>query len=307
MPRMDAPAELSSAHRYVIGGHAFRAPPLAPGIHIVSTPIGNLADVTIRALATLAAADLILAEDTRLSRRLLTHYGISTPLASYHEHNAAEMRPVVLARLEQGQALALISDAGTPLVSDPGYKLVREAAEAGRRVHPIPGPSALLAALVAAGLPTDHFYFEGFLPAKQGARRNRIEALRAMPSTLVLYESPHRTAETLGDLAAILGEDRPAALGRELTKMFEEVRRGTLGELAAALAGEPDPKGEIVLVVGPPAEPAAPAAADVDAQLARALDTASVKDAASEVAKATGLPRRDVYARALVLNKARAG
>lgn len=303
MPRIDDESEPSANRRYLIGGTALDAPSLAAGLHIVSTPIGNLSDVTIRALATLAAADLILAEDTRLSRRLLSHYGISTPLAAYHDHNAAEMRPAVLGRLGNRQAVALISDAGTPLISDPGYKLVREAAAAGHRIVPVPGASALLAALVTAGLPTDRFHFEGFLPPKAVARRRRIEELKAYDATLVIYESPRRVAGTLHDLAASLGEGRLAALARELTKFFEEVRRGTLGELAAALASEPDPKGEIVLVVAPPAEQPPPAAEDVDALLARVLTQSSVKDAASEVARATGLPRRDVYARALDLNK----
>lgn len=304
MPRIDPPQERIRTRRYVIGGAELTAQSPAPGLHIVSTPIGHLADITIRALATLAGADLILAEDTRLSRRLLSHYGISTPLAAYHEHNAAEMRPAILARLRRGEGLALISDAGTPLISDPGYKLVRDAAEAGFRVFPVPGPSALLAALVAAALPTDRFFFEGFLPPKAGARRTRIAELKAVDATLVLYESPRRAAGSLADLAAILGKDRPAAMARELTKLFEEVRRATLGELAAALAGEPDPRGEVVLLVGSAPEAAAPAPDAVDGLIARALALGSVKDAASAVAEATGLPRREVYARAVALSKA---
>ena len=208
---------------------------LDPGLYVVATPIGNLADVTLRALAILAGADAILAEDTRVSRTLLARYGIERPLSPYHEHNAAEARPRALKRIAEGQALALISDAGTPLISDPGYKLVAEAIEQGFAVVAAPGPSAALAALCVAGLPTDRFYFEGFLPPRQSARRERINALAAVPGTLIFYEAAGRLAETLADLALELGP-RPAAVARELTKLHEEVRRGALDKLAAEYA-----------------------------------------------------------------------
>ncbi|MFN3891227.1 MAG: 16S rRNA (cytidine(1402)-2'-O)-methyltransferase [Beijerinckiaceae bacterium] len=281
------------------------AQPLAPGLHVVATPIGNLGDITFRALATLAAADAVIAEDTRVSKTLLAHYGIATPLVAYHEHNAAVIRPHLLARLEGGAALALISDAGTPLVSDPGFKLVAEALERGVQVTSAPGPSAVLAALVVAGLPTDRFFFEGFLPQKSAARRQRAAALKSVPGTLVMFESPRRLAESLDDLAAVLG-DRQAAVCRELTKRFETVRRGSLAQLAGEFAAEPPPKGEIVIVVGPPGEPdEAAAQGDVDAKLNAALARHSVKDAAAIVAGETGQPRRKVYARALEIAASR--
>ena len=196
---------------YTAFGLKAEVEPLAPGLHVVATPIGNLKDISFRALSTLAAADLVLAEDTRVSRHLLAHYGISTPLQAYHEHNAAEMRPKIMERLRSGQALALISDAGTPLVSDPGFKLVESAVAEGFSVVPIPGPSAVLAALVAAGLPTDRFFFEGFLPPKATARRERLARLGSIPATLVFFESPRRLADMLADAASLFG-DRPAAV-----------------------------------------------------------------------------------------------
>lgn len=278
------------------------AEPLPPGLHVVATPIGNLADISLRALATLAAADAVLAEDTRVTKKLLAHYGIATPLVAYHEHNAAVMRPHLLARLASGASLALVSDAGTPLVSDPGYKLVAEALAENIPVTSVPGASAILAALVVAGLPTDRFFFEGFLPSKPVARRQRIAELAAVPGTLVFFESPHRVADTLADLHAILGQ-RDAALARELTKHFETVRRGQLAELAAAFAEEPSPKGEIVLLIGPPsANMGVPDAADLDAKIGKALETLSVKEAATVVAAETGQPRRKIYARAIELS-----
>jgi 16S rRNA (cytidine1402-2'-O)-methyltransferase len=274
---------------------------LAPGLHVVATPIGHLGDITLRALATIAAADLVLCEDTRVTRKLLDRYGLAPPLLAYHDHNAAEVRPRILQRLAQGAAVALVSDAGTPLISDPGYKLVAAAIEAGNRVYPIPGASALLAALVAAGLPTDRFYFEGFLPPKAGQRRNRIAELVEIPATLVLYETGPRLADSLADLANGLGA-RPAAMCRELTKAFEEVRRGTLEELAAHFAKAGTPKGEIVLVIAPP-DKRVPAVSseELDARLKRALARGSLKDAVAEVTDETGVSRREVYARALAL------
>ncbi len=243
----------------------------------------------------------MLAEDTRVTRTLLGHYGIATPLFAYHEHNADLVRPQLLARLAAGQALALVSDAGTPLISDPGFRLVGDALGANIEVTTVPGASAVLAALTVAGLPTDRFFFEGFLPPRSAARRQRVAALAALPGTLVFFEAPRRVAETLADLAAVLG-CRRAAMARELTKMFETVRRGTLPELAAALAAEDTPRGEIVILVeAAPADTPPLDASSLDDRLRTALRTLSVKDAASVVAGETGQPRRKVYARAIEL------
>lgn len=287
-------------------GLAAEAEPLAPGLHIVATPIGNLKDVSFRALSTLAAAHAILAEDTRVTRTLLAHYGITTPLVVYNEHTAPVIRARMLARLEAGEALALVSDAGTPLVSDPGYKLVEVAIGSGISVTGVPGPSAVMAALVVAGLPTDRFFFEGFLPPRSAARRARLETLAAIPGTLVLFESPRRLPALLEDAAAVLGA-RPAAVARELTKLFETVRRGTLPELAATFAEEGPPRGEIVVLIGPPDDAARPDIHDagIDGQIKAALASHSIKDAAALVADAAGLPKREVYARALALARTR--
>lgn len=289
---------------YHLDAHAVAAPPLAPGLHVVATPIGNLRDVTLRALETLAGADAILAEDTRVTRQLTSRYGIATPLVAFHAHNAARALPGVLARLAAGERLALVSDAGTPLVSDPGGGLVAAAAAAGLPVYALPGASAALAALVVSGLPADRFLFEGFLPQKSAARRARIAELAAIPATLIFYESPRRLAACLADLLAALG-DRPACVARELTKTFEEARRAPLSALAAAYAAE-EPRGEIVVVVGPPAADAAAARADdLDARLRDAMTRLSLKDAAALVSGETGRPRREVYARALALSQER--
>jgi 16S rRNA (cytidine1402-2'-O)-methyltransferase len=271
------------------------------GLHIVATPIGNLGDITLRALEVLAGVDLILAEDTRHSRRLLDHYGIATPLSPYHEHNAERARPEALRRLAEGQALALISDAGTPLISDPGFKLAAEARKAGFRLHPLPGASAMLAALVAAGLPTDRFLFEGFLPPKTEARRARLNALAGVEATLVFYEAPQRLGDCLADLAAELGS-RPACVARELTKLHETLHSGDLGELAAHYADR-EVKGEIVLVVGPPGARPAADAATISAELEALLAEHTTKDAAAILAARHGLPRRDLYAEALALSR----
>jgi 16S rRNA (cytidine1402-2'-O)-methyltransferase len=287
---------------YLIAGARLAAPKARAGLHVVATPIGNLGDITLRALETLAGAEVIACEDTRVSSRLLARYGIRVPLLPYHEHNAAEMRPRLIARLAEGGSVALISDAGTPLVSDPGFRLVREAIAAGLHVEAVPGPSALLAAMVVSGLPTDRFLFEGFLPPKQVGRLARLGELAAVPASLVMFETGPRLADSLADMATTLGGGRPAAVCRELTKLHEEVRRGTLAELAAATAGE-EPRGEIVVVVGPPLPAAAPAAADIESALVAALASASLKDAVAEVAAALGLPRRAVYQRALDLTK----
>ena len=292
-------------HHYILGGHSFGVGKAAPGLHIVATPIGNLGDITVRALETLAGADLIACEDTRVTRKLLDRYGIATPVTPYHDHNAAIARPKLLQRLARGEAVALVSDAGTPLISDPGFKLVRAVAEAGSPLNALPGASATLAALAVAGLPTDRFFFAGFLPPKQVARRAAIADLARIPATLVLFETGPRIAATLADLAEGLGA-REAAVCRELTKLHEEVRRGGLAELAEAFAsGSEELRGEFVVVVGPPAETAQPSAAEADRLLRQALARVSLKDAVGEVALATGLSRRDLYQRALELAKER--
>ena len=288
--------------RYTLGGFAFDAGKAAPGLHIVATPIGNLRDITLRALATLAGADLIACEDTRVTRKLLDRYAIVTPLTPYHDHNATAARPRLLQRLAEGAAIALVSDAGTPLVSDPGFKLVRAVQEAGYSVTSLPGPSAPLAALAVAGLPTDQFFFAGFLPPKQTARRARIAELARIPATLVFFETGPRVAATLADLAAGLGS-REAALCRELTKLHEEVRRGDLETLARTYAAGGELRGEIVLVIAPPAAQEQPNADDAETLLRQALARVSLKDAVGEVALATGLSRRDLYQRALALAK----
>jgi len=288
---------------YVLAGHPVEAPRLAPGLHLVATPIGNLRDITLRALETLAAADAIACEDSRVTRKLLDHYGIATPLTPYHEHNAAAARPKLLARLAGGETIALVSDAGTPLISDPGFKLVRAACEAGLAVSAAPGASAALAALAVAGLPTDRFFFEGFLPPKDGQRRTRIAELANIPATLILYESGPRVGRTLAALAEGLGA-RQAAVCRELTKLHEEVRRGELAALAEVYDRGAEIRGEFTIVIAPPAANAGqPDAGEVDALLRRALQHASVKDAVSDVAAATGRPRREVYQRALALSE----
>ncbi|HEY8573492.1 16S rRNA (cytidine(1402)-2'-O)-methyltransferase [Phenylobacterium sp.] len=272
--------------------------PLAAGLYVVATPIGNLRDITLRALDVLAAADLVLAEDTRVAGKLLSAFGLSAKLERYDEHGAERTRPKALAALEAGRRVALVSDAGTPLVSDPGYRLVREAAAAGHPIFPIPGASALLAGLSVAGLPTDRFLFAGFPPPKSAARRTFLEELAGIRATLVFFEGGSRLADSLADMAVVLG-DRPAVVCRELTKLYETVYRGSLSELAAdpQLA---EPRGEIVVLVAPGREAQA-SAADADAALADALTRLRPADAASEVAKALGLPRRDLYRRAMEL------
>ncbi len=269
---------------------------------MVATPIGNLADISLRALDVLAKADLVACEDTRTTRKLLTAHGIAAKLTAYHDHNAARVRPKLMERLECGGAVALVSDAGTPLISDPGYKLVAAAAEANVTVTAVPGASAALAALTVSGLPSDRFLFAGFLPNKSGARRRALAELAPVPASLVIYESARRLPAALADMAEVLGP-RPAAVARELTKLHEEVRRGTLPALAEHYQAAGPPKGEVVVVVGPPGPDAAaaPDAEALDAQLRNALGHASLRDAVAAVAEATGLPRKQVYARALEL------
>ena len=288
---------------YFIRSQFFAAPTIAPGLYIVATPIGNLGDISIRALDTLAGADLVACEDTRVTRKLLTRYGIETHVAAYHEHSEPRAHRRLLDALAEGRSVALVSDAGTPLISDPGALLVADAAAAGHAVVPVPGPSAAIAALSAAGLPTEAVLFAGFLPAKSAQRRQRLAALAAVPATLALFESPHRAGALLGEAAELLGGDRPAVLCRELTKLHETFDRGTLGTLAERYA-DAAPKGEVVVLIAPPAPAEPPEATDVDALLRAALATHGLKDAAQRVSQATGLPRRDMYRRALELKDA---
>lgn len=275
---------------------------LAPGLYVTATPIGNASDITLRALDVLRAADIVLCEDTRVTSRLFAIYGIEAKMMPYHDHNAAEMRPRILERLASGARIALVSDAGTPLISDPGFKLVREAVAEGHNVTTLPGASSVMAALTLAGLPTDRFLFSGFLSAKQEARRRELGELAPVPATLIFLESANRLAASLADMAEALGS-REAAVARELTKRFEEVRRGSLEELAAHYEKAGPPKGEIVIVVGPPAPRAALCQHEIDAMLENALTRSSVKDAVAEVVAMTGLPRREIYARALTLSE----
>lgn len=279
-----------------------KPPPLAPGLHIVATPIGNLRDITFRAIDVLRGADLIACEDTRVFAKLASHYGISVPTVAYSDATQDLAEPRIVRALAAGKRVALVSDAGMPLISDPGYRLVQAAIAGGHAVTSAPGPSAVPMALALSGLPTDRFYFGGFLPAREGDRRRAIGAAVAMPATLVFFEAPHRLPESLVDLADLLGA-RPAAVARELTKLFEEVRRAPLTELAAHYAAHPDVKGEIVIVIGPPGEDQAPDTEVLDQALRTAMAGASVKDASSEVAARFGLKRRDVYARALELKR----
>jgi 16S rRNA (cytidine1402-2'-O)-methyltransferase len=297
----EGPAE-RAANIFVVDGHPVMAAKALPGLHLVATPIGNLGDITLRALQILAGVDVIACEDTRITRRLTERYGIAAELTPYHEHNATTARPRILQRLAQGASVALVSDAGTPLISDPGFKLVREACAAGHTVIAAPGPSSVLAALSVAALPTDRFFFEGFLPSKEAARRARLAELARIDATLVMFESGNRVQDTLRDLAGIMGA-REAAICRELTKLHEEVKRATLSDLAQE-ADQLETRGEFVLVVGPPA-------ADSQAMTAEALDDLlrselqhrSVKDAVAHAVELSGRPRREIYARALELAK----
>ena len=284
---------------YFIAGTTFAAPPLAPGLYVVATPIGNLRDITIRALETLAAVDAILCEDTRMSARLLDHYGIKGRRIALHEHNERAKADDIVARIAAGGCFALISDAGTPLLSDPGFPLIRAMAEAGLPVFAIPGASALLSALVVAGLPTDAFAFHGFLPPKAGARVNALKALTDSRETMVFYESPRRLDDSLAAMAAVFGE-RQAAVALELTKRFERVHRGTLAELAVEFAAA-QTKGEAVIVVAGAAEARAPDAADWQATLLAAMAEQPLRAAVEAVTAQYGLKRKDVYDAALAL------
>jgi 16S rRNA (cytidine1402-2'-O)-methyltransferase len=296
-------AEPVSANRtFSIGGHVLNAPKPVPGLYLVATPIGHLGDITLRALETLAGVDIIACEDTRITRRLTERYVISAELKPYHEHNAAMARPKILEKLAQGASIALVSDAGTPLISDPGFKLVREVCAAGHVVIAVPGASSVLTALSVAALPTDRFFFEGFLPAKEGARRTRLTELARIDATLVMFESGNRVQDTLADLAQIMG-GRDAAICRELTKLHEEIKRAPIAELAKA-ADTLETRGEFVLVVGPPrADEGGMTQHDLDDLLRASLARDSVKDSVSHAVELSGRPRREVYARALELAK----
>lgn len=303
MSKTGSSSTVSPARTYRLHDHTVTTPALTGGLHLVATPIGNLRDITLRALETLAGADVIACEDTRITRRLVDHYGIATPLTPYHEHNAQEARPALLRQLADGRTIALVSDAGTPLISDPGYKLVREACAAGHTVTAVPGASAVLTALSLAALPTDRFLFDGFLPPKQAARQKRAQELARIPATIVLFETGPRIADALADLATAFGT-REAAICRELTKLHEEIRRGDLAALAQAYADGAETRGEFVVVIAPPADEDVASGDDVDALLSAALARLSVKDAVAEVATATGQKRREIYQRALELTRA---
>jgi 16S rRNA (cytidine1402-2'-O)-methyltransferase len=271
-----------------------------PGLYIVATPIGNLSDITLRALETLKLVDLIACEDTRVSAKLLAHYGIHKPLLSYNDHNGEERRPAIMDALKNGQRVALISDAGTPLISDPGYKLVREVANLGIHVTTLPGASSVLSALCLAALPTDRFFFAGFLPPKKEAALTEARSLAAIPGTLILFESARRLLQTLPILKQGVG-DRQAAVVREITKLFEEARRGTLSELIAYYEKEGEPKGEVVIVLSPPEEGAQASDEELSEKLTLLLKEHSVKEAASILAEETGRARKELYSLALKL------
>lgn len=274
---------------------------LPAGLYLVATPIGNLRDMTIRAIDVLGAVDLILCEDTRMTGKLLMAHGIKAQkLDVYNDHSADRMRPKILEQLASGRRIALVSDAGTPLISDPGFKLVRDAQDLGLAVTSLPGANAVLTALQLSGLPTDKFAFLGFLPPREKARRDVLREWADMPGTLVAYESAPRLTDSLRDMADVLGAGRPAAVTRELTKMFEEVRRDTLENLARYYAEQGAPKGEIVIVIGPPDKKVYDDAA-LEKMLRKALEECSVKDAAVRVAAQTGLPKKTLYEMALAL------
>jgi len=295
--------ETGSPNRtFSVGGQTLTAPKPVPGLHLVATPIGNLGDITLRALETLAGVDVIACEDTRITHRLTERYAISAQLTPYHEHNAAVARPKILERLAQGAAVALVSDAGTPLISDPGFKLVREACAAGHAVMAVPGPSSVLTALSVAALPTDRFFFEGFLPARETARRARLAELARIDATLVMFESGNRVQDTLRDLATVMGA-RDGAICRELTKLHEEIRRAPVAALAEA-ADALETRGEFVLVIGPPAADAqVMVQQEIDDLLRSSLRRDSLKDAVAHAVELSGRPRREVYARALELSR----
>lgn len=284
---------------YHIGPNRFEAMSIDAGLHVVATPIGNLGDITIRALNVLAAADYILCEDTRITSRLLERYGIRNTMKPYHEHNAEKVRPAIIAALQEGKSFALVSDAGVPLVSDPGYRLVQSCIAEGLSVIGIPGASATLTALALSGLPTDCFTFIGFLPQKSKARIDLLLSFKKLPSTLIAFESPHRIIDALSDVTTALGE-RPVAMARELTKLHEEVLRGTAHQVREILAARESVKGEIVLVIGPPQnEVEVIAEDDIEQAITEALRDNAASKAANIVAKNFNLKKEDIYARIL--------
>ena len=300
-PNGHAGGENGHARRYAIGATNFTAPAAEPALHVVSTPIGNLGDITVRALESLAGCDLVACEDTRVTRVLMERYGLTTRLIAYHEHNAAKIGPRLLEALEAGKAVAIVSDAGTPLLSDPGYRLVGAAVEAGHKVIPIPGASAMLSALVGAGLASDTVLFAGFLPPKHAARLRRLEELKGVSATTIFYESPRRLDATLADMIEAHGGDHQVCVARELTKRFETFERGTLSRVASFFEENPA-KGEIVIVLAP-AAPQASSQEDVEEMLREALRDMPVSAAAAQVAKRTGHPRKDLYKQALALRQ----
>ncbi|MGH6855258.1 MAG: 16S rRNA (cytidine(1402)-2'-O)-methyltransferase [Aestuariivirga sp.] len=295
---------MKSPRRYAIGAAQFEAEALAPGLHIVATPIGNLGDITIRALSTLAGADVILCEDTRTTAKLLNRYGIRAKLEAYHEHNAQKVRPAILKRLKDGASMALVSDAGMPLISDPGYRLTREAYAAGIALTCRPGASAVSAALALSGLPSDRFSFLGFMPQKQNERARLLAQATHRNSTLIFFESPRRIVATLREIVNLL-RDPAVAVARELTKLHEECLRGRASEIAETLAQRSSIKGEITLVIGPSSEPA-PEASDeeVASAIAKALESMPASRAASQIARQFGMNRQDAYARILAAKRA---
>lgn len=303
----DDQTETSSGKSFRIAGVSVPARPLENSLYLVATPIGNLGDITLRALETLSSADVLACEDTRVTRILLERYGIRNRPYAYHEHNAQEVGPKLIAALEAGKSVALVSDAGTPLVSDPGYRLGQLALEAGFRVVPIPGASAPLAALVGSGMPSDAFLFAGFLPVKDRGKRDRFAELSKIPATLIFFESPHRIGASVRVAAEVLGRERRAVVCRELTKTFEEFRRGTLGELADYYDEDRTVKGEIVLLVEPPSYDDIPDIEDVEKLLKDLVSTMPAAKAAAEAAKLTGLPRKELYQRLLDMKDSNGG
>ncbi len=303
-PERAPPGSLDEAARALPPADASDAslePDLAPGLYLVATPIGNLSDITLRALTVLRSADRIFCEDTRVTRKLLARYGIAKPLETYHDHNAEAVRPIILTALHEGARVALLSDAGTPLVSDPGFRLVRAALAEGLPVTAAPGPSAVMTALILSGLPPDAFLFAGFLPPRQAARRRALGRWAAVDATLVFFESSRRLAELLEDMTVVFG-NRRAAVARELTKLHEEVRRGRLAELAENYRIAGPPRGETVVVIGQP-ERGEPDLAEVDARMRSALGELGIRDAAATLAHETGLPRNELYRRALAIRQ----
>ncbi len=288
------------ASSYRIQNQEFTARHVEPGLYIAATPIGNLGDVTLRVLDTLAGCDLIACEDTRVTAKLLRNYGIKTKTVSYHEHNANQAGPKLIEALEAGKSIVLVSDAGTPLVSDPGFRLADAALAKGISVWPLPGATAPVSALVASGLPAETWLFGGFLPTKQAARQKRLEELKNVPATLIFFESPNRVAKALVDLVAVLGKNRNAVVAREMTKLHEELSRGTLDELSKKFTARKI-KGEIVILIGPPNEEAP--AHDIDKLLGELMERMPVSRAAAEAAELTGLPRRDLYTKALAIRE----